>query len=243
MVKRNVKKIIIFATFLIYVTVFSDATYAQCPIHIKTPFSAVGLFKTDLLDWLENENQLDTLCPTHDQVCTTKALSPLIDKIPVYDHPFRKVIADLEITYTPGKGMTASLVQSGKVYPFELPIYASDWSYGPYFHATLLDKRGVWKNVALPRILSGWIELPEAEIYRLNAKNQINLLDGHEIVIIKSDSKSLTFREIQSHDMWENGDKGSLPPLARFKKHIIPVSRAYDNKCNLRLLPEMTKGC
>jgi hypothetical protein len=233
-----------FTILLVLVTaviVSSSSAQAECFLPIKTPFSAVALFKGDFLGRLENENRLQEICPTQDPDCVTKALSAYIDKMPVYDRPSGKVIASLEITYAPGKGITAALVQDGKTFPFRPPIYDNDWGYGPWFHATLLNQDGVWKNIALPTIQNGWVELVEPNILQLTEKESVYSLRDRNIIIIKFGKTSLTVRDEQPADMWCS--EGNPSPLAPFKEEVILLNQVYDNQCNLLLSPAYTRGC
>ncbi len=235
------KFIFVHIAFLILVAIPLATAQAECTLSVKTPFSAVPLYKMAFLGRLENENLLKELCPTEDRACVTDALSSQTDKIPVYDRPSGNLIANLDVTYTPGKGIEAALIQGKKVFSFVPPLYDTDWGYGPWFHATLLDQSGAWKNIALPLIKSGWVELPESDVITLNDRTSVYTLNNRGIVILGSSDKNLTVRDEQPADMWcADGDP---PPLSAFREDIIPLSEAYDNQCNLRLLPAYKRGC
>ncbi len=242
------RNLITLTILLISMATYSGFAQSKCSLPIKTPFSAIALYKHDLTGWLENENRMNEICPTQDKACVVKALLARTDKMSVYDHPAGKIIANLEVVYTPGKGMTTNLTQDGKTYPFKPPIYDNDWGYGPYFHATMLDQQGAWKQIVLPSIQSGWVELPEAEILELaQYKESVYTLLGSitpsrpVFVIVKSNNESLTVRDEQPSDM--DCAAGGSPPLAPFKEQVIPLSHIYDDNCNLLLVPAYPRGC
>ncbi len=212
----------------------------ECSLSVKTPFSAVAIYKDTFLAGLENENRLKEICPEQDKDCVAAALAAQTDRMPVHDRPSGKIIASLDVTYAPGE-MKAALIQGGEAVPFIPPVYDSDFGYGPWFHATLLDQKGAWKKIALPSIQSGWIELPEAEILQFTEKDRVYSLRARNIVVIKSDGASLTVRDEQPADMWCDG--GDPPPLTAFKEQAIPLNEVYDDQCNLLLSPAYTRGC
>lgn len=236
------KHIFIVSIILMAITIIPlTSAKAECLSPIKTPFSAVSLLKKTFLGWINNENRLNEMCPTRDEDCITNALLAKIDKIPVYDHPYGKAIAHLEVTYAPRQAITVALIKEGKVFPFTPPIYDGDWGYGPWFHATLLDQNGVWKNIALPSIQNGWVELPEAEILQLTDTENVYSLKDRHIVILKSNETSLIIRDEQPADMWCEG--GTPPPLTPFKKQTVLINQVYDDQCNLLLSIPYTRGC
>ncbi len=236
------KNIILLAVLLVSTTLSYGSAWAECHLPIKTPFLAVPLFKDNYTGRLENENRLREICPTLDQVCVNEALSAQIDRMPIYDHPSGKVIANLEVRYKPGDGITAALVtQDGKSYPFTPPIYDNDWGYGPYFHATLLDQNESWKKIVLPSIQSGWVELPDVQILNLTESGSVYSLNNHHIMILRSDKTSITVRDEQPADM--DCGEGNPPPLATFNEQVIPLSGVYDDQCNLLIKPAYTRGC
>lgn len=235
------KKFLLLVTFIIFMGIPFAPLRAECSLPIGTPFSAIPLFKTNFLGLLENENRLTEICPTQDQACVNNALLVHTDKIPVYDRPAGKPIADLEVTYTPGKGITATLIQDTKSFSFTPPIHDTDWGYGPWFHATLLDQNGVWKHIVLPPVGTGWLELAETESIQLTESDAVYVLNGRNIVILKSSSSILTVRDEQPSDMW-CGD-GDAPPFQTFKEEIILIDKVYDNQCTLLLSPAYKRGC
>jgi hypothetical protein len=226
--------------FCLLMLSFSSAD-AACSLPIKTPFSAVALFKGDLLGWVENNNRLKEICPTQDKACVAAALAAKTDTLAVYDRPSGKVIAILKIIYVPGEGIRAVLMQKKRSFSFVPTVHDVDWGYGPWFHATLLDQRGAWKEIALPQIKSGWVALPEAEVLHVAEKGKVYSLHNRHIVVIDSTDSSLTVRDEQPSDMW--CEAGEPPPVAAFKARIIPLSRLYDDQCNLLVLPAYTRGC
>lgn len=223
--------------------------YAQagCALPINTPYAAIALFKPALHTRLFNSAVLKDLCPTGAPDCTAQALAPYTDKIPVYDAPSGHIIASLNITYTPDKGITAVMVQGPKTIPYTPPIYDADFGYGPWYHATLLDQNGPWQNIALPSIQSGWVNMPDADVIRMDKMRTdenlgIYTLNGRNIVPVTSSNTALTVRDEQpAHDMF--CDIGTPPALAPFKTQSIPLDKLYDDACNLLLVPAYMRGC
>lgn len=235
-------KLLLFICTTLFVTVASSSSFASCLLPVRTPFSVVPLFKTDLVGRLENENLLETLCATGDQACQKQALSSYTDEMPVFDAPDGKIIATLSITYTPGKGITANVAQDEKTASFMPPIYDGDWGYGPWFHATLLDQQGSWKKVVLaPFIQGGWIDMPGIDAVELSEPENVYALGERNIVVLSKAEASLTIRDEQPSDMWCAA--GDPPTLTPFKEEVLTLNDIYDESCTIRLKPAYTRGC
>jgi hypothetical protein len=211
--------------FIIFLLFPTFARAQDCPVRITTPYQAVALYKNNLLNELETGNA-----------------APQTDDIPVFDKPGGTIIAHLQITYARETGLTGVLVHEGKIYPYTPAVYDSDWGYGPWFHATILDFESPdWKLIALPEITSGWVELPGAESVAMTDFEQVYTYKGGNVLIIKSNENGLTFRDEQEADMW--CEAGNPPPLKDFSIRLVPQAGFYDKGCNLLIAPTYTRGC
>jgi hypothetical protein len=203
----------------------------------------VSLYKDEFLGRLENENRLamGELCTPEDKECVAKALAPETDDIPVYDSPGGKPIATLKVIYTPGKGISAALAQGNINHPYVPPVFDSDWGYGPWFHATLLAAaEPAWKQIALPGITAGWVELPASQAITMTGPG-VYIYKDRQVIVVKSGENDLTLRDEQEADMW--CEAGNPPPLKDFKTRDVPVRDFYDGHCQLLIAPAYTRGC
>lgn len=246
---------------------------ADCPLEIQTPFLVVALSKSGFMGTMENANRLNELCPSDERDCVANALATKTDDIPVHDTPSGNVVATLRVVYTPGKPISADLVQDGKSVSFTPVIYDSDWGYGPpWFHATLVDSRQGWKRIVLPLVGGGWVDLPEAQvlslvdlpaakvlklaekgrvyptkdtIVRFPAGGEVEHRQRH-VVVLTSTPNSVTVRDEQPADSpyaVNEDDEDAPPPLAPFTEQVIPLAELYDDTCNVLLSPAYTRGC
>lgn len=114
----------------------------------------MGLYNTNLIEWLENENRLTTLCNEHSgqayelDRCRAEKLLPRPYLVPLRAGPkaSAKSAGFLLLLAAPGKGMRFFYVSpsGGIAREFEPDLTMQDWGYGPYFHQTYLDRRGDW---------------------------------------------------------------------------------------------------
>jgi hypothetical protein len=105
----------------------------------------VGLFSTDMLGWLENENRLSALCgePSVDRIeewtkCQAEKTSPAIFALPVMREPDpgAERLGTIIVSAVPGSGLTAHYLPVGesRAQAFTPDLCDRDWGYGPYFH-------------------------------------------------------------------------------------------------------------
>ena len=124
----------------------------------------VGLFNSDLIGWLENENRLNDLCPAsitaaeaRDQ-CRGAMLKPRIFLATLRMAPDASAPSggSMLLVAEPGQGMRFYYIRpdGGQAREFTPDVYLADWGYGPSYHQTL--SRSTWRLVlassgSLPR--------------------------------------------------------------------------------------------
>jgi hypothetical protein len=228
----------------------------------------LGLYSNELLSWLENENQISTLCPrnfpeslTEEQVkqhsvaieafnrCQMEKREPkvLVTALragPVDNAP---AVGSLVIVATPGRGLSAFFlpVNRGVARHFWPDLYMADWGYGPYFHETFLERRGTWFRLPEDPFLPGsWINASalddEPDVQALEV-DEIWESSVGDIVILGVEQGVVRARLEQDRDMWCR--EGEPPALKPWKELRIPFRDLYTASGHLRLQKKYTKGC
>lgn len=225
------------------VNAFAKDKKTVCTQPIKTPLVAVSLYNPDMIGWLENENKIEKLCPTKSSKCYREMRYPKGEYISVYDAPEGKQIGQLEITYTPGRGISASFLAGQNAQTFKPTFFDPDGGYGPWFHGTLLDEAGSWKKIALPLIQGGWVNLPYANIVDIKTEfaKSVYIYKEKSIKVLRLEPTQIVYRNEQDADMWCKA--GQRPALKPHKEEFLPVTMLYDGNCNLQLKPAYTRGC
>jgi hypothetical protein len=216
----------------------------------SSPFIGwVGLFTRPLVDWLENENLLAKLCPgleagaIEGPACREKVLVRL-RRAP---SPSSAHVGDLVIDAAPGKGLRASYVQAtgGAAVPFEPDLWDGDWGYGPYFHETVVERRGEWVRLPEdPFPPSTWLDTTTLEggssLLALEAERIVTSPEG-DLFIIAVGSDHVRARPEQEQDMWCRSEPP--PPLKPFTELRLDGPKLYTSTGHLRLRIKYTRGC
>ena len=214
----------------------------------------VGLFNSEMIAWLENENQMANLCPDtlpsdRKSQCEAERRRPKQWEIGVFAIPSEGThrIGRIIVTATPGRPLVTSFQESGSSIqrPFQTDLYLEDWGYGPYFHQTIVEQRGPWfllpKN---PFPAPAWINLNDISkefdtqtvevggIYELETKS---------IVIVAYSQSGIVVRQEQPADMWcRDGDP---PPLIPSETVEIKYQDLFDKDGHLKIRIKYVKGC
>jgi hypothetical protein len=215
----------------------------------------VGLFSTDMLGWLENENRLSALCgePSVDRIeewtkCQAEKTSPAIFALPVMREPDpgAERLGTIIVSAVPGSGLTAHYLPVGesRAQAFTPDLCDRDWGYGPYFHQTILEREDGWfllPEDPFPEAV--WVEIGRAgepRVERPYAGEVVGTAAG-DMVVLEVVDGSVRVRPEQPADMW--CDEGDPPPLEPFKETILTPADLYDQKGHLTIRPKYLRGC
>ena len=215
----------------------------------------VGLYDTALIDWLENENQLDSLCPEakgsspRARACREEKLKPKELLFQLRSAPRNTAATEgfLVVRATPGKGLRAYFrgATSTRDSEFVPDLFDVDWGYGPYFHQTFLDRRGTWfllPAVPLPR--PAWANLAEAQVLLVRDfkdTGSVILASKAELVVLDLQGGELRARRAQAADGWCH--PGDPPPLQPWKEMRLPVASLYGPTGHLLVDIKNKRGC
>ena len=241
--------------FWLTLVMSGPAISAAQPAAAATEIAWLGLFTHELTGWLENENRMAEICtaPEHSvewHACRDARLQPMVELIPVHAQPRAASprLGDVVIVATPGKGLNAfASAANGKPVPFTPDLYDADWGYGPWFHQTVLERRGPWFRVPLPNIGAGWLDLRRYDqqevadrVRRLETGDIVSTPDGDMTFLGIADGAA-RFRPEQEADMW--CEAGDAPALSPWQERRIPVARLHDADGRLRIRYKYTRGC
>jgi len=211
----------------------------------------VGLYNQEMVEWLENQNRIDALCPRALgptlQSCRDEKLKPRTWGIDVREKPEwnSERLGTIVITATPGVGLTAVFRSSNDSIMFTPDLFHVDWGYGPYFHQTFRDNRNSWYMLPrnpLPK--PGWIDisrLTKTPDIKNIAEAQVYEMDGNGIVLTRIHNDKITIRSEQPADMWcEAGDPPKLKPV---QQRELRWSDLFTRDGHLKLKIKYMKGC
>jgi hypothetical protein len=231
-----------------------DHRAAQRQEPLPTELAWIGLYNQALLDWLENENRLDTLCPTGAAAeCRDEQMQPMAAIIPLHAEPRADAsrLGEILVVAVPGKGLSAFASAKGRIERFTPDLYDRDWGYGPFFHQTLLERRGAWFRVPVPGAGRVWIdaaawtdaralEAPDGVLRTLRAGDIVTTRKGDVVVLSVSDGV-LRARAEQDADMWCR--PGEPPARVDGPEIRMPFAELFDTDGHLRVRFKYTRGC
>jgi len=155
------------AVMFLCLAIPSVKAFADCSC--ESELGWVGLYSMDMLDWMENHNMMEKICPKsmdakERNTCIQEHLKPMRKKIDVRKSPTRQsqLLGQIEISAAPAEGLSAVWITPDSSSPFMTDLYDRDWGYGPHFHMTVLNRRGSW--FLLPRNPfpdPAWIDISE----------------------------------------------------------------------------------
>ena len=221
----------------------------------STEIGWLGLFNRSLVEWLENENQLQQLCSAFTaqsaewHKCRAEKLAPKIYAVRLWSGPSQKAApaGSLLLVATPGQGLRSFFVSvsGGAATEFQPDLFDGDWGYGPYFHQTFLERRASWFRLPEEPFPSGtWIDAAD-----LGDEPEVRLLEGEQVVsgpfgdlwVLSIEPDVLRARPEQEADMWCKS--GEPPPLKPSQEIRIPVGDLYTPTGHLRIHSKYTRGC
>lgn len=214
----------------------------------------VGLFNGELVGWLENENRLAELCTAREgshewHECRASKLEPKLTVIPVRAAPEAgaRRLGEIVVVALPGQGLKAFAAAGSLAAQFTPDLFDQDWGYGPWFHQTILTRRGSWFRVPVSAIGPGWINA--AEWSTPGADSGVKTVEAGDIIItprgdmfvLGVGEHVLRVRPEQKSDMWCQA--GDPPPLAPWQEIRIPFDELFDAKDHLLIRYKYTRGC
>ena len=229
------------------------SSVAQQPV-APTEIGWLGLFNGDLVEWLENENRLQSLCANLSQtadeyLCRDQKLAPKVHVVRLWAGPSENTVpaGSLLVIATPGKGLRALFVlaRGGAATEFRPDLFDGDWGYGPYFHVTFLERRATWFRLPEGPFPNGtWLNATD-----FGGEPEVRLLEAQEIVsspfgdlfVLGIDRGVLRARLEQEADMW--CEPSERPPLRPWQEIRIAVSDLYTATGHLRVHEKYTRGC
>ena len=213
----------------------------------------VGLWNEEMLEWVENENRIYSLCPKSMgrdsyEKCRRDNLAEKRWIVPAYNSPENtsEMAGEIIIAVEPGSPFIASFKDTGgTIMDFEPDLYVEDWGYGPYFHQTILEKKEDWIKIPLGSLETPvWIN-PEASIKHLDiiniAEGHVYMLGAESIFITKIEGDVISFRLEHPSDMW--CDEGEPPELEASETKKININELYDTNKHLKLDIKYKRGC
>jgi hypothetical protein len=212
----------------------------------------VGLHNPERVGWLENENQLNNLCSSAEDIgfCYGEMLAPAIDVYPLYVDRYTTspTVGDLIVATVPGRGLSGYYrpIDASQGIPFQPDVFLRDWGYGPpYFHQTVVREEGVWLQLP-PDPWDGpvWIRRDSAEsepsILEVQAGTILEI-GGRGMFVVATTAESLTLRPEQAADMW--CEEGNPPPLLQVPATVYSRAELVDDRGHLIIRPKYMKGC
>jgi hypothetical protein len=149
----------------------------------------------------------------------------------------------------PGKGLSVFAGAGSETTPFTPDLFDADWGYGPWFHQSILSRRGSWLRIPVPSVGDGWIDANELGGRDDLASNQVVTVSKGDIVttpkgdmfVLGVDIGVLRVRTEQVGDMWCQA--GDPPPLAPWQEIRIPFDQLFDSRGHLLISYKYTRGC
>jgi hypothetical protein len=212
----------------------------------------VGLFNRELVDWLENGNQLDALCPKQDDAheeCRAAKMAAKLFVVPLWSGPGTASTpsGSLLLLAEPGIGIRTLYVAptGGKPVAFRPDLFDGDWGYGPYCHQTFLDHKGDWFQLpADPFPTPLWVNLKDlGEGATIQLVDSERILEGPrgDLKVLRIEADALVVRPEQEADMW--CDLPPAPPLKPWTERRIPRRALYSKTGHLVISIKYTRGC
>jgi hypothetical protein len=236
-------------------TILCCATFGAAQDNSTNPSGVgwVGLYNSELLQWLENENNISTLCASDvpdSGTCRDRMLRPKVSRFQLRAAPNKRAAGagTLIVEATPGKGLRASYAPptgGGALVPLPPDLFDSDWGYGPFFEYSVVEQRGTWVRLAeVPVGRQTWLDITD-----LGVDNRILWLQPGDIVesprgdlyILAVVNGRVRARPEQERDMWCEG--GPQPPVAPFRALWLEHSDVRTPTGHIRLRLKYTRGC
>lgn len=201
----------------LFVCVFSAIVQAQSGLPQKIAWAP--LFDSKLLDWLENENRIEYLCPkdmqpAHRRHCIKTMLAPKESTLQLYAHSDRHsaMLGSLHTRYQPGKPLQIIYrsEKQKKEIEFTPDLYDSDWGYGPWFHQTIQARKGSWIQLpARPFATPVWFDSATLSGFEPMLLNQGDFVraNGSAWLVVEISNAILRVRQEQASDLACNAEE------------------------------------
>lgn len=240
--------------FAVAIGLLGGTGFAQIPPRPEN-VGWVGLYNGELVDWLENENRLESLCrglkenSTAARACREEKLKPKEVLLHLRSAPRNSAASEgfLVIRAIPGHGLRAYFrpADSTRELEFVPDLFDVDWGYGPYFHQTFLDRRGTWFLLpAVPLPHSAWAHIAEADVLLVRDFKETGSViktPNAELVVLDLQGTELRARHSQAADGWCN--PGDPPRLKPWKEMRLPVASLYGPTGHLLVDIKNKRGC
>jgi hypothetical protein len=211
----------------------------------------VGLFAPDMVGWLENQNQIEPLCAafpresTEWYKCRDTHLTPKVHVMRLRTAPAREASSagDLIIGAIPGQGFHAAYVgpDGGAAAPVSPDLFDGDFGYGPYFHKTIVERRGSWIRLPeMPFPKGVWLDTSGLPVLWLEPGEIVESPLG-DLYVIAVTGRTVRARHEQARDMW--CEAGDPPPVGEFQEIRLGPAELFTEAGNLKLSIKYTRGC
>lgn len=215
-------------------------------------FGWIGLYTSDIVEWLENENRIGELCPdarpaAERERCRSEQLATRTLEIVVRDAPSPDagIAGVIVVRATPGRPLAFSLRTDGATRDFVPDLFLDDWGYGPYAHVTATETRGAWIRLPVdPFPASAWVDasrLDSGTTLLLVGEGDIVASSFGDLVVTSVDSTGLVVRAEQPADMW--CQDAPAPPRAAAPARTLAREQLFDATGRLVLALKYLKGC
>lgn len=209
---------------------------------------------------LENENQIERLCPKASpdvQKCRQEKLGPQTWVLNVFESPSAasQTPGRILITGIPGKGMNAQYEQKGqKPVPFVSDSKETDWGYSSFFEFTVSDMAGDW--IQLPKrpfahpiwinIKKDWQKKGDLDLRPTPKPLETEMVyttgELGNIVITKFFELQFSYRKENANDMSCGEEPKKISPND-FTESVKPIEKLFDKDGHLIAWPAHTRGC
>jgi hypothetical protein len=230
----------------------SSLPAAQLP-RAPADLAWIGLYSNPMIEWLDNENRLDELCPdipgsADERVrCRIEKLQPKPYIVVLRAAANASAVSpgSLLLVAAPGAGLQFFYVptRGGAPRKFSPDLNLDDWGYGPYYHQTFLDRRGDWFLLPEDPFPAGtWLNARDLddELHILPVEGIVSSPRGN-LVVLGIDRDTLRARPEQPSDIW--CQSSAPPPLQPWSELRIPRAELYSRTGHLLVSPAHMKGC
>lgn len=216
----------------------------------------MGMFNSNLVGWLENENRLGELCHASadslaDANCRAQKLAPDSFSVQLHSGPAKTapVAGSLLMIATPGKGLSAFFVppDNRAAQPITPDLFDRDWGYGPpYFHISIVERNGQWVRLAEDPIPGGsWVNMDDistAPITESIEQGNILTTPYGDLFVLRIDDGAVIGRPEQAVDMW-CGNGPPPPPRMDSTEVRVESDSLFTHTGHLRVKFKYTRGC
>jgi hypothetical protein len=215
----------------------------------------VALYSDALVSWLENDNAMKQLCAAHESqttawyACERAFLAAKTHVVRLHrdPNPQGAPAGDLIIVALPGKGLQAfyATQPGGPGVAITPDLHDGDWGYGPYFHATVVERRGTWVRLPEdPFPADAWLDtgaLATADPLRWVRPGDIVTSPRGDLYVTGVNGGEVRARLEQPADMW--CDASPAPPITASAEIRLAGADLYTATGHLRLHLKYTRGC